>query len=105
MSTTTPPADEQLDESACWALLHSAGLGRLATVAKGIVDIFPINYLAKDGLIYFKTAPGQNSSVSPRRRSSRSRLMDSTDGGTGASSSTVGQNGSTATRRSKSRAS
>jgi len=58
MSTTTPPAEEHLDEAACWAHLHSAGLGRLATVAKGIVDIFPINYLAKDGLIYFKTAPG-----------------------------------------------
>jgi len=48
----------QLEEAECWELLHSAGLGRLATAAKGIVDIFPVNYLVHEGSIYFRSAPG-----------------------------------------------
>jgi len=55
---TTPAADELLSEEECWANLHSSGLGRLATAAKGIVDIFPINYLVHDGAILFRSAPG-----------------------------------------------
>ena len=59
MPTQQPPiADEVLTEEQCWTLLHSSGLGRLATVAKGLVDIFPINYLVTDELLYFRSGPG-----------------------------------------------
>ena len=50
--------DEKLSEAECWAQLHSAGLGRLATGAKGIVDIFPVNYLVHNEAILFRSAPG-----------------------------------------------
>ena len=53
-----PSADETLDEKTCWEQLHTSGLGRLATGAKGIVDIFPVNYLVHEQRILFRTAPG-----------------------------------------------
>ncbi|TBN58349.1 pyridoxamine 5'-phosphate oxidase family protein [Glaciihabitans arcticus] len=49
---------ELLSEAECWNNLHSVGLGRLATGAKGMVDIFPVNYLVHDGAILFRSAPG-----------------------------------------------
>ena len=54
----TPAADEQLSAEECWNQLHSSGLGRLAIAAKGMVDIFPVNYLVHDGTILFRSAPG-----------------------------------------------
>ena len=53
-----PSADETLDEKTCWEQLHTSGLGRLATGAKGIVDIFPVNYLVHEHTILFRSAPG-----------------------------------------------
>ena len=50
--------DEHLTEAECWEQLHSAGLGRLATAAKGMVEIFPVNYLVHDKAILFRSAPG-----------------------------------------------
>jgi len=47
-----------LTEEECWSHLHSSGLGRLATAAKGIVDIFPVNYLVHNEAILFRSAPG-----------------------------------------------
>ena len=49
---------EPLTDEECWSHLHSSGLGRLATAAKGIVDIFPVNYLVHDAAILFRSAPG-----------------------------------------------
>ena len=60
-STTAPtvwPELTPLSEDECWSLLRSAALGRLATAAKGLVDIFPVNYLVHEGTILFRTAPG-----------------------------------------------
>ena len=51
-------ADEHLTEEECWGQLHTAGLGRLATAAKSMIDIFPVNYLVHDGTILFRSAPG-----------------------------------------------
>jgi uncharacterized protein len=50
--------DEKLSEAECWTQLRGAGLGRLATGAKGIVDIFPVNYLVHNNAILFRSAPG-----------------------------------------------
>lgn len=47
-----------LTEDECWSFLHSGVLGRLAIAAKGLVDIFPINYLVHDRTILFRSGPG-----------------------------------------------
>ncbi|MGV8885599.1 MAG: pyridoxamine 5'-phosphate oxidase family protein [Microbacteriaceae bacterium] len=51
-------ADEKLTEDECWEHLHSAGLGRLALAGKGIIDIFPVNYLVHNKAVLFRSAPG-----------------------------------------------
>ncbi|MEO6532285.1 MAG: pyridoxamine 5'-phosphate oxidase family protein [Pseudolysinimonas sp.] len=47
-----------LDEEGCWRFLGGSGIGRLAISTESGVDIFPINYLATDGKIFFRSAPG-----------------------------------------------
>ncbi len=49
---TDLPADE------CWALLEAATLGRLAVLLDDGVDIFPVNFLVQDRVIFFASAPG-----------------------------------------------
>ena len=59
MSMTVPAFEiEVLTEDECWALLAHGGLGRLATAAKGMVDVFPINYLVHDNAVLFRSGPG-----------------------------------------------
>jgi nitroimidazol reductase NimA-like FMN-containing flavoprotein (pyridoxamine 5'-phosphate oxidase superfamily) len=47
-----------LTDDACWELLRSETLGRLAVVAEDGVDVFPVNYLVDRGTILFRSAPG-----------------------------------------------
>ncbi|MEO6114805.1 MAG: pyridoxamine 5'-phosphate oxidase family protein [Pseudolysinimonas sp.] len=47
-----------LDDEGCWRFLGSNGIGRLAISTESGVDIFPINYLAAEGKIFFRSAPG-----------------------------------------------
>ena len=49
---------ETLTEAECWALLSTTTVGRIAVALDGGVDIFPLNFVAKDQLIYFRSAPG-----------------------------------------------
>jgi nitroimidazol reductase NimA-like FMN-containing flavoprotein (pyridoxamine 5'-phosphate oxidase superfamily) len=49
---------ELLSEEECWDLLRAHTLGRIATSAGGVVDIFPVNYYADGASILFRTAPG-----------------------------------------------
>lgn len=51
-------ATEILSESDCWELLGEAHVGRLAVDIAGQPDIFPINFLADDGSIVFRSAAG-----------------------------------------------
>ncbi|HYN32594.1 MAG TPA: pyridoxamine 5'-phosphate oxidase family protein [Ilumatobacteraceae bacterium] len=51
-------ATEILSESECWELLGKADVGRLAVDIAGQPDIFPINFLADDGGIVFRSAAG-----------------------------------------------
>lgn len=51
-------ATEILSESECWELLGEADVGRLAVDIAGQPDIFPINFLADDGSIVFRSAAG-----------------------------------------------
>jgi nitroimidazol reductase NimA-like FMN-containing flavoprotein (pyridoxamine 5'-phosphate oxidase superfamily) len=50
---------EDLSEPACWALLGVARVGRLAVTAVDGIDIFPVNFMVGDGVVYFRSAPGQ----------------------------------------------
>ncbi len=49
---------DHLSDEECWALLARTKIGRLAVVVDDGVDIFPVNYLARGGAIYFRSAPG-----------------------------------------------
>lgn len=57
MSVTTG-AVRGLDVDECRALLRRGDLGRLATVAAGYVDIFPVNYVSDGDSILIHTSPG-----------------------------------------------
>ena len=47
-----------LSEDECWDALLSASLGRLAVTVGGIPDIFPVNFVAADRHLLFRTASG-----------------------------------------------
>jgi hypothetical protein len=47
-----------LDASACWLLLRSTDVGRLAVAVADRPDIFPINFLVDHATIVFRTAEG-----------------------------------------------
>jgi nitroimidazol reductase NimA-like FMN-containing flavoprotein (pyridoxamine 5'-phosphate oxidase superfamily) len=49
---------EVLDARACWALLASAKVGRLALVVGGAPEIFPVNHVVDHGSVVFRTAAG-----------------------------------------------
>src|SRR5918995_6229401 len=57
---STEPKDRMivLDESACWALLRAADVGRLAIVVNYRPQIFPINYVVDHATVVFRTAEG-----------------------------------------------
>ncbi|WP_368496177.1 pyridoxamine 5'-phosphate oxidase family protein [Herbiconiux sp. A18JL235] len=65
MSWTTRPHEidaadvvETLGHEECWRLLAATSFGRLAVADEDGADIFPINHLVNDQLIYFRSAPG-----------------------------------------------
>jgi len=49
---------EILTEDDCWELLLSASLGRLAVSVAGEPDIYPVNFVAADRRLLFRTAEG-----------------------------------------------
>lgn len=49
---------EILSEDECWQLLGNSSVGRLAVAPAGRPDIYPINYLATNGTLVFRTAEG-----------------------------------------------
>ena len=55
---TTEPALAAVGQAECWQLLAGADVGRFAVVAGDGVDIFPVNFLVKNDVIYFASAPG-----------------------------------------------
>jgi nitroimidazol reductase NimA-like FMN-containing flavoprotein (pyridoxamine 5'-phosphate oxidase superfamily) len=58
-SPKTPSDDTAtLDAAGCWRQLGSQGIGRLAISTATGVDIFPLNYLAAEGVLFFRSAPG-----------------------------------------------
>ena len=49
---------EALSDSACWALLRTTGVGRLAVWVDDHPDIFPINYAVDHGTVVFRSSAG-----------------------------------------------
>jgi uncharacterized protein len=47
-----------LDDTEAWNLLSSVALGRLVTYFGGQLEIFPVNFVAQDGSVLFRTAEG-----------------------------------------------
>jgi len=58
---------EALDEEECYSLLHSGSIGRVAVSIGEIPAIFPVNYHAFHGDIYFFTAEGTKLDAAVRR--------------------------------------
>jgi nitroimidazol reductase NimA-like FMN-containing flavoprotein (pyridoxamine 5'-phosphate oxidase superfamily) len=52
------PGVMNLEVNACWALLRSREVGRLAVSIDGRPDIFPVNYVVDHGTVVFRTAEG-----------------------------------------------
>ncbi len=48
----------ELSESACWALLRTTSVGRLAVWVEDHPDIFPLNYAVDHGTLVFRSSAG-----------------------------------------------
>lgn len=57
-ATTADHGVRLLDDDECWRLLAESKLGRFAVKLDEGVDVFPINYLARDRELFFRSAPG-----------------------------------------------
>jgi hypothetical protein len=55
---TEESAVVELSESACWALLRAASVGRLAVWVGDHPDIFPLNYAVDHGTVVFRSSAG-----------------------------------------------
>ena len=51
-------ARQELNPHECWKYLRTTSVGRLAVIAGGKPEIFPVNYLPEDGSVVFRTGPG-----------------------------------------------
>jgi len=62
MNIDDDPQDETLvhnfTEDECWEALLSSSLGRLAVSVGGNPEIFPVNFIAADRRLLFRTSPG-----------------------------------------------
>ncbi|MBT0773402.1 pyridoxamine 5'-phosphate oxidase family protein [Kineosporia sp. J2-2] len=65
---TSTEAHEYLSAAACWDMLHSTDIGRLAVTIGGRPDIFPVNYAVADGYLLVRTAGGSKLSAAAGER-------------------------------------
>jgi hypothetical protein len=47
---------EELDNSTCWQLLQSSRSGRIGFLAGDRIEIFPVNHLVEEQVVYFRTS-------------------------------------------------
>jgi hypothetical protein len=52
------PTGTHLSVDMCWGLLRSTDVGRLAVVASGRPEIFPVNFVVDHGTVVLRTAAG-----------------------------------------------
>jgi uncharacterized protein len=57
------PTVTELSESACWALLRTTSVGRLAVWVDDHPDIFPLNYAVDHGTVVFRSKAGTKTSA------------------------------------------
>jgi hypothetical protein len=55
---STAPGIIDLDVPACWDLLRTREVGRLAVCINGHPDVFPVNYVVDHGSVVFRTNEG-----------------------------------------------
>jgi nitroimidazol reductase NimA-like FMN-containing flavoprotein (pyridoxamine 5'-phosphate oxidase superfamily) len=55
MSGETSPEVQNLEHHECWAMLRTVSVGRLAVLADGRPDIFPVNYTIDGRTLAFRT--------------------------------------------------
>lgn len=53
------PKAEDLTSGQCWKLLSETSIGRLAVIADGRPDVFPVNYKVDEGSLIFRTGGGR----------------------------------------------
>jgi nitroimidazol reductase NimA-like FMN-containing flavoprotein (pyridoxamine 5'-phosphate oxidase superfamily) len=58
MDTTDTDPVRTLSSAECWDLLLSSSFGRLAASVADDIEIFPLNFVAADGRLLFRTAEG-----------------------------------------------
>lgn len=58
MDTSSDSPVTELTSEECWTRLGSHQVGRLATTAGGVLDIFPIAYIVDEQSLVFRTGPG-----------------------------------------------
>jgi nitroimidazol reductase NimA-like FMN-containing flavoprotein (pyridoxamine 5'-phosphate oxidase superfamily) len=58
MDTGAGTGIADLTADACWALLRASQVGRLAVIADGLPEIFPVNFVVDHGTVVIRTAPG-----------------------------------------------
>jgi nitroimidazol reductase NimA-like FMN-containing flavoprotein (pyridoxamine 5'-phosphate oxidase superfamily) len=58
MDTTDTDPVRSLSRDECWELLLSSSFGRLAASVADDIEIFPLNFVAADGRLLFRTAEG-----------------------------------------------
>jgi nitroimidazol reductase NimA-like FMN-containing flavoprotein (pyridoxamine 5'-phosphate oxidase superfamily) len=58
MTTNEGSNTEELPVATCWQLMRESVVGRLAVVARGLPDIFPINHVVDHGSVVFRTGAG-----------------------------------------------
>ena len=68
MNPGAGPEIEQLLDHACWQLVRSVPVGRLAVVVDGAPEIFPVNHLVDHAAILFRTADGTKLSAADGHR-------------------------------------
>jgi hypothetical protein len=56
--SATDATSVELSSSACWALLRSSDVGRLAACVGHRPEIFPVNYVVDSGTIVIRTGEG-----------------------------------------------
>jgi len=62
------PTIRELTPDDCIALLRQNNLGRLAFMSGDVPAILPVNFVFADGLIVFRTDPGEKLTEIPMRR-------------------------------------
>ncbi|MGO4784408.1 pyridoxamine 5'-phosphate oxidase family protein [Cryobacterium sp. W22_MBD10_FK3] len=58
MDINDPDPVRILSEDECWELLLSSSFGRLAAAVADDIEIFPLNFVAADNKLLFRTAEG-----------------------------------------------